>query len=40
MPSINEQFEDEENYYFQQDGAPSRYHCDVRTYLNEILPNR
>ncbi|XP_016075224.1 PREDICTED: uncharacterized protein LOC107542427 [Miniopterus natalensis] len=39
MPSIREVFEDEE-FYFQQDGAPPHYHHDVRSYLDDILPNR
>lgn len=39
MPSVREDFEDEE-FYFQQDGAPSHYHHYVRPYLDEILPNR
>ena len=29
MPRIHEQFEDEE-FYFQQDGAPSHYNRDTR----------
>ena len=39
MPSIREDFEDEE-FYFQQDGAPPHYHSDVRSFLDEVLPNR
>ena len=39
MPSIREDFEDEE-IYFQQDGAPLLCHRDVRSFLDEILPNR
>ena len=39
MPSISKDFEDEE-FYFQQDGAPLHYHRDVRSFLDEILPNR
>ena len=39
MPRIREQFGDEE-FYFQQDGAPSHYHRDVRAYLDENLPKR
>ena len=39
MPRISEDFEDEE-IYFQEDGAPPHYHCDVRSFLDEILPNR
>ena len=39
MPSIREEFENEE-FYFQQDGAPPHYHCNVRSFLDEILPNR
>ncbi|KAJ4438543.1 hypothetical protein ANN_14490 [Periplaneta americana] len=27
-----------ERYYFEQDGAPSHYHRDVRTYLDETVP--
>lgn len=37
MPS--EQFENEDYYYFQQDGAPFPYHCNVKTFYNENLPN-
>ena len=39
MSSIRNVFEDEE-YFFQQDGSPPHYHCDVQPYLNEILPSR
>ena len=39
MPRIHEDFHDED-FYFQQDGAPPHYHHDVRAYLNENLPNR
>lgn len=39
MPRIREVFGDEE-FYFQQDGAPPHYHRDVTSYLDEILPNR
>ena len=39
MPRIREQFGDEE-FYFQQDGAPPHYHRDVRACLDENLPNR
>ena len=39
MPSIREDFEQEE-FYFQQDGAPPHYHRDVRFFLDRILPNR
>ena len=39
MPSIKKDFEDEE-FYFQQDGAPPHYHRDVRFFLDEVLPNR
>lgn len=39
MPRIREAFGDEE-FYFQQDGAPPHYHRDVTSYLDEILPNR
>ena len=35
MPRIREQFGDEE-FYFQQDGAPPHYHRDVRAYLTKI----
>ena len=38
MPSIREDFEDEE-FYFQQDGAPPHYHSDVRSLLDKFLPN-
>ena len=34
-----EDFEDEE-FYFQQDGAPPHYHSDVRSFLEEVLPNK
>ncbi|GFT11948.1 uncharacterized protein NPIL_602731 [Nephila pilipes] len=39
IPSIREDFE-QENFYFQQDGAPPHYHRDVRSFLDGILPNR
>uniref|UniRef100_A0A673C512 Uncharacterized protein n=1 Tax=Sphaeramia orbicularis TaxID=375764 RepID=A0A673C512_9TELE len=39
MPSIREDFEDEE-FYFQQDRTPPHYHRDVRSFLDEILSNR
>ena len=39
MPSMREYLEDEE-FYFQQDGAPPYYHRDVRSFLDEILPSR
>ncbi|KAI9580904.1 hypothetical protein GQX74_013452 [Glossina fuscipes] len=32
---IREQFEDEKEYYFQQDGKPSHYHSDLGDNLNE-----
>ena len=35
MPRIREQFGDEE-FYFQQDGAPPHYHRDMRAYLTKI----
>ena len=35
-----EVFEDDENFCFQQDGAPPYYHHNVRAYLDEHLPNR
>ena len=38
MPSISEHFE--KGYYFQQGGAPTHCHHDVRFFLNEIFPNR
>ena len=28
------------DYPFQQDGAPPHWHCAVRTFLNEHVPNR
>ena len=40
MPSIREVFKDDENFCFQQDGAPPYYHHNVRAYLDEHLPNR
>lgn len=39
LPCIREYYGDEE-FIYQQDGAPPHYHRDVRSYLNEILPNR
>lgn len=39
MPRIRKVFEDEE-FYFQQDGAPPHYHFAITFYLDEILPNR
>ena len=38
-PSNTEDYEDEE-FYFQQDGAPPNYHRDARFFLDEILSNR
>ena len=38
IPRIHEQFGDEE-FYFQQNGAPPHYHRDVRACLDENLPN-
>ena len=38
MPYIREDFEDEE-FYFQQDGAHQHCHRDVGSFLDEILPN-
>jgi transposase len=40
IPRIREEFRDEEDFYFQQDGAPPHYHRDVRAHLDENLPNR
>ena len=34
-----EDFEDEE-FYFQQDGVPPHYHSGVRSFLDEVLPNK
>ena len=39
VPSISKHFEEEE-FYFQQDGAPPHYHRDVRSFFDEILPDR
>lgn len=39
MPNIRQAFGDEV-FYFQQDGAPPHYHHIVRSYLDEILPNK
>ena len=39
MPSIREDFEEDE-FYFQRDGAPPYYHRDVGSFLDEILPSR
>ncbi|XP_076308545.1 protein FAM200C-like [Tachypleus tridentatus] len=39
LPCIRERLGDEE-FYFQQDGTPPHYHNNVRTYLDENLPNR
>ena len=36
MPSIREDFEDDE-FYFQQYGAPPYYHRDVGSFLDKIL---
>ena len=38
-PGSEEMFEQEE-IYFQQDGAPPHYHRDVRAYLDATLPNK
>uniref|UniRef100_A0A1B0BEX5 Uncharacterized protein n=1 Tax=Glossina palpalis gambiensis TaxID=67801 RepID=A0A1B0BEX5_9MUSC len=35
LSKIREQFEDEKEYYFQQDGKPSHYHNDLGDNLNE-----
>lgn len=37
-PHIEEMFGDDE-IYFQQDGAPPHYHCDVRAHLNATHPD-
>lgn len=37
FPAIRTLYGNEE-YYFQQDGAPSHYHRDVRAYLDDNLP--
>ena len=39
IPIIREVFKNEE-FYFQQDGAVPHYPHDVRSFLEEILPNR
>ena len=39
MSSVREDFEDEE-LYLQRDWAPPHNNCDVRSFLDEILPNR
>jgi hypothetical protein len=39
LPAIRALYADEQ-FYFQQDGAPPRYHRDVRAYLDDILPGR
>ena len=36
MPSIREDFEDDE-FYFQQYGAPPYYNCNVGSFLIEML---
>ena len=36
MPQLNEQQDD---FVFQQDGAPPHWHTDVRDYLDEVLPH-
>ena len=36
---IRDDFEDED-VYFQEDGAPPHYHREVRSFLDEVLPNR
>uniref|UniRef100_A0A1A9V363 Uncharacterized protein n=1 Tax=Glossina austeni TaxID=7395 RepID=A0A1A9V363_GLOAU len=35
LSNMREQFEDEKEYYFQQDGKPFQYHSDERVNLNE-----
>ncbi|KAI9575476.1 hypothetical protein GQX74_009742 [Glossina fuscipes] len=40
MLNICEQFEDENDYDFQQNGAPYDYDSGVKPYLSENLPNR
>ena len=37
LPAIRTLYGNEE-FYFQQDGAPSHYHRDVRAYLDHKLP--
>ena len=39
MPSIREDFEDEE-FYLQYDGTPQHYHSDGWSFLDGILANR
>ena len=36
---ILEMFGDDDEVYFQQDGAPPHYHHDVRTHLNAAFPD-
>ena len=38
IPLLQEEMNN--NYIFQQDGAPPHWHRDVRAYLNHILPLR
>lgn len=38
-PRIEEMFGDDDEIYFQQDGAPPHYHCDVRAHLDATFPN-
>jgi hypothetical protein len=38
-PRIEEKFDDED-IYFQQDGASPHYHHDVRAYFDAVRPNR
>ena len=38
MPDLRQEYGDEE-FYFQQDGAPPHYGVDVRNFLNRELPN-
>jgi hypothetical protein len=34
------QLQNTPTFIFQQDGSPAHFHCDVRQYLNTVLPGR
>lgn len=40
VPTIHHVFDNLDQVWFQQDGAPPHYGLNVRAYLNEIFPNR
>ncbi|KAJ4432774.1 hypothetical protein ANN_21413 [Periplaneta americana] len=40
IPRLNDLFDNEDGYYFQQDGAPAHFHVNVRNFLKRIFNHR